>query len=65
MRDKLIAAGVKNLNEFGYKKCNKENILSDEIYRQFFKRMLEDNKGQGNSIDKEIDVLLAEINAQN
>jgi hypothetical protein len=53
---KLIQAGVKNLREFGYPDCNETNILKDEIYSAFFKRMLEDNKGHG--VDKDIDALL-------
>lgn len=59
IRMKLLAAGVRNLNEFGYPSVTTENILTSYIYSQFFKSMLEDNKGKG--ADKEIDTLLAEI----
>lgn len=59
MRDKLIAAGVRNLKEFGYPSVNAENILTDKIYRMFFKSMLEDNLGKG--VDAEVNALLAEI----
>jgi hypothetical protein len=59
MRDKLIAAGVKNLREFGYPSCTAENILTDDIFKAFFVGMLKDNKGKG--ADKEIDALLAEL----
>lgn len=59
----LIAAGVRNLKEFGYPNCNKDNILTDEIYRQFFLSMLEENKGGlGPSADKVIDSLIERIN---
>lgn len=61
MREKLIAAGVRNLHEFGYKNCTAENIMTDDIYKLFFKSMLEENKGNGEAIDKEIDTLLSEI----
>ena len=61
MKDKLIAAGVKNLHEFGYPGCTAANILTDGIYKAFFARMLEDNKGQRDDIDKVIDELLAQI----
>lgn len=59
MKDKLIAEGVKNLHTFGYPECNKDNILTDRLYRAFFSSMLKDNKGHGDAIDKAIDELLA------
>ena len=59
MRDKLIAAGVRNLKEFGYPSVTPENILTDIIYSGFFKSMLEDNLGKG--ADDAINALLAEI----
>ena len=59
MRDKLIAAGVRNLKEFGYPSVDATNILTDEIYRRFFKSMLKDNLGKG--ADKDINALLAEL----
>ena len=62
MRDKLIAAGVRNLKEYGYPDVNAENILTDLIYRGFFLSMLEDNLGKG--VDDAIKPLIAEIEAQ-
>ena len=59
MKEKLIAAGVKNLHAFGYPKCDQYNILTDQVYKAFFVSMLKDNKGNGESIDKAIDELLA------
>lgn len=60
MEDKLIAAGVKNLHAFGYPDCDKDNILTDQIYRAFFASILKDNKGKaGDAVDKAIDSLLA------
>lgn len=59
IRAKLIAAGVRNLREYGYPKCDESNILTDKIYSAFFRSMLEDNKGKG--ADKEIDALLKEL----
>jgi hypothetical protein len=58
MIDKLIAAGVKNIKTFGYPGCNKDNILTDPVYKEFFASMLRDKKGNGKEIDKEIDLLL-------
>ncbi len=60
MEDKLIDAGVKNMHAYGYPQCNKDNILTDEIYSAFFASMLKDNKGKaGSEVDKAIDSLLA------
>ena len=60
MKDKLIAAGVRNLREYGYPKCDQENILTDPIYRAFFSSMLRDNKGKaGAEVDEAINELLA------
>jgi hypothetical protein len=42
MRSSLIQAGVKHLRDFGYPKCNSDNILTDRIYRAFFVKMLQD-----------------------
>lgn len=59
IRNKLLAAGVRNLKEFGYPHVNVDNILTDEIYKAFFVSMLRDNLGKG--ADKDIKALLAEL----
>ena len=59
IRDKLIAAGVANLHTYGYPHCNKDNILTDKIYKAFFESMLHDNLGHG--VDDEIYSLIKEI----
>jgi hypothetical protein len=59
VREKLIAAGVRNLNEFGYQHASAANILTDMIYSQFFASMLRDNLGNG--FDAEINELLKAI----
>lgn len=64
IESKLIAAGVKNLKEFGYPKCNSENILTDMVYKQFFMSMLEDNRGKSKAIDAAIDSLLVKCNGE-
>ena len=61
IREHLLNAGVKNLNDFGYPKINTENIMTDIVYGGFFKSMLEDNKGNGSQIDEVINELLAEL----
>jgi hypothetical protein len=64
MRDKLIAAGVKNLKEFGYPTCDSKNILTDQIFKAFFTQMLKENKGLRGDIDETIDKLLSELSNQ-
>ena len=59
IRRRLLIAGVRNLQEYGYPSVTVDNILTDYVFAAFFKSMLEDNKGQG--ADKEINALLAEI----
>ena len=61
IREHLLKAGVKNLKEFGYPEVTTEKIMTDEVYKEFFKSMLEDNKGNGKQIDEVIDQLLSEV----
>lgn len=60
MRDELISEGVNNLRAYGYLNCNKDNILTNQLYKAFFASMLNDNKGHSLHVDKEIDGLLAD-----
>lgn len=59
-RDRLIRAGVNNLKSFGYPDVNEANILTDQIYKAFFRSILEDNIGNGDGIDDAINGLLKE-----
>lgn len=61
IREHLLKAGVKNLKEFGYPKVTTETILTDEVYKEFFKSMLEENLGNGKQIDEVINHLLLEV----
>lgn len=61
IREHLLKAGVKNLKEFGYPEVTIETILTDEVYKEFFKSILEDNKGNGKQVDEVIDQLLSEV----
>lgn len=61
IKQKLITAGVRNLKEFGYPYANNENILTDEIYKAFFSRMLDDNIGNGEIIDDAINLIRKQI----
>lgn len=62
-RNKLLAAGVKNLKAFGYPSVSETNILTDPVYSAFFESMLNDNKGHSGGLDDAIDGLLGEIKA--
>ena len=62
IRNHLLSAGVKNLKEYGYPSVTIENITTDEIYREFFKSMLESNLGNPTT-DPSIRALIAECSA--
>jgi small-conductance mechanosensitive channel len=62
IKEHLLKAGVKNLIEFGYEHVNTDNIMTDDVYKEMFKSMLEDNFGYSEKIDKAIKELLTEIN---
>jgi hypothetical protein len=61
IREHLIKAGVKNLKEFGYPEVTTETILTDEVYKEFFKSMLEENLGNGKQVDEVINQLLSNV----
>ena len=61
---KLIAAGVRNLREFGYPDCDAENILTDSIYSRFFLSMLEENLENHSVLAPAIKPLIDQIKAQ-
>jgi len=61
IREHLLTSGVKNLKEFGYPEVTTETILTDEVYKIFFKSMLEDNLGNGKQVDEVIDQILSEV----
>lgn len=64
MRDRIIQAGVKHLREFGYPTCDATSILTDPLYRAFFRSMVEgtlDEAAKGGSIEKACKGVLAEI----
>jgi hypothetical protein len=57
----IIQKGVSNLKEFGYENVDINNIFTDAIYSQMFKRILENNKGEDNRIDTIIDEIILDI----
>jgi hypothetical protein len=63
IREHLLNAGVNNLIEFGYPEVTTETILTDEVYRMFFKSMLEDNLGNEKQVDVIINQILSEMDS--
>jgi hypothetical protein len=61
IREHLLKAGVKNLKEFGYPEVTTETILTDEVYKEFFKSMLEENLGNGKQVDEVINQFLSDV----
>jgi hypothetical protein len=60
IKSKLIEAGVRNLQEFGYPKCSKDNILTDMIYSRFFLSMLKDQCEVG-KVGEAVNVLIEQL----
>lgn len=61
IKQHLLQKWAENLIEFWYSNATSENILTDEIYKEFFKQMLEENKWADETIDTVIDELLEQI----
>lgn len=61
LEDKLKDAGVSNLKEFGYPSVNSENIMTDKVFKAFFRSMLKDNLGVSKTYDEAINKLIAKI----
>ncbi len=62
MKETLIANGVRNLKEFGYPNCSTSNILTDKVYREFFRGLLEQwDDGTNRSVSQACKLLLIDI----
>jgi hypothetical protein len=61
IREHLLKAGVRNLKEFGYPEVNTQTIMTDEVYKEFFKSMLESNLGIKEQFDEVIKQILSEF----
>ena len=61
IRKSLIQSGVNNLKEFGYEHVTTDNILTDTVYKMFFKKMLQDNLGQLESVDEVINHMMEQV----
>ncbi len=60
-REKVIEVAVKAAHEFGYPDCDKNNILTDEVYKMFFVSILRQSLGPSMAINDEIKKLVNEI----
>lgn len=63
IKDSILNIAVKRLHEFGYPHCTKENIMVDEVYSLFFRKMLTDTleESKNDTITKTINLLLEEL----
>lgn len=61
IKERIISRAVANLHEFGYPYATTDNIITDEVYRLFFKRMLEDTPRTSTVVDAIVDELLKEV----
>ena len=61
IKEAIVNAGVKNLREFGYPDVNAENIFTDEVYKEFFRSMINENMGFGVRTDIALKELLSKI----
>lgn len=66
IRGAILRAGVRNLKEFGYANVTEQNILTDYVFSQFFKGMLEDeeNDGKGPAFERVRQALIAECSGK-
>jgi hypothetical protein len=60
-REKVVDVAVKAAHEFGYPDCNKNNMLTDEVYKLFFVSILRQSFGPSMTINDEIKKLINEI----
>ena len=61
IKSKLLQQGVKKLKQFGFTNVTKKNILTDDIYRLYFTKMLHLNQEHCIQVTKEIDVILRKM----
>lgn len=59
IKDSLIGIGVKKLKLFGFINVTTENIMSDEVYSLYFKRILQSMLGKRQADDATINELIS------
>lgn len=62
LREKVIELAVEALTEFGYNGVNKENIMTDKIFKAFFWAELLKSKGQNAQLDEVIQDIIKDLN---
>ncbi|WOK09161.1 hypothetical protein RT717_10990 [Imperialibacter roseus] len=59
--EELVTLGVKKLRKFGYTHVNEQNILTDEVYRVFFEKILKERLEKNKEEQEDISHLLEKI----
>lgn len=62
IKDELVNQIVNRLRKFGFVNVSKKNILTDEVYSQFFFKILNEKLGENSERDIAINQLLSIIN---
>ncbi len=65
IRRRAIESGVRSLREFGYPTVNADNIMTDKVYRAFFRSQLEEaaSLGDNSKISDVLRSMISEIDA--
>jgi hypothetical protein len=61
IRLNFISSGVKKIKNYGFTKVTEDNIISDSLYKEFFKKFLLSNVAQDEKTINVIAGLLKEI----
>lgn len=64
LKHKLIKHGVKKLKVFGFSNVTEENLMTDEVYRLYFERILLSNLGTRAELDEKINELLNQMKSK-
>jgi hypothetical protein len=62
MAEKLIKQIVNRLRNFGFVNVNEDNIATDEVYSQYFLKILNEKLGENAEADLVINKLLTAMN---
>jgi hypothetical protein len=59
--DNLINVGVTVLKEYGHSEVTKDNILTDNIHKEFYKQILTENLGVNQKVDEAIKIIFQKM----
>ncbi|HKR06823.1 MAG TPA: hypothetical protein VJY62_19465 [Bacteroidia bacterium] len=65
IEEKLLELGVVKLKRFGFIHVNADNIVQNEVYRDFFEKILKEEELKDTGCDDAISKLLKEIESLN